>query len=174
MTVLRPSVRASALDGRIERSLRKEGISFERDAPRGGAFFDFLVYGPAGRIVAIETKAWEPTRANISRAKHQAELYQRSAGLDRVLVVIEGLNKSQPSVGLVNEADLPGAIRSLWESEQRGRLHATGRARTANGSQARRKTANRAPARKIATKATTAKKTVAKRARPKRRVRKGR
>src|SRR4051812_11467446 len=86
----------------VARVLASEGLEFEAEPSIGGLRPDFLVYGPNGKIIAIETKPWIINSKNFSRALEQAKHYQRATGADSAFVVVASTVQEDLSAGIVS------------------------------------------------------------------------
>jgi hypothetical protein len=103
-------LREKELADQVARSLHEANIQFDREVAIGGLRPDFVVYAPDGRKFVIETKAWEKTLGFRNRAAHQAELYRTAIGADRAFVVVDGLERSRVSEGVVTTDKLIPAL----------------------------------------------------------------
>ena len=109
---------------RIENSLLDERIEFETEVAIGGVQADFVVRTADGRTLVIDAKAWDKTAGFRNRAAHQAELYEDYVGADRAFVVVESLERSRVSEGVVTPDRLVTALKqeiakeSLSEGKQ--------------------------------------------------------
>jgi hypothetical protein len=79
-----------------------QGLDYLHDVVVGSTSSDFYVEAPSGSTTIFEFKAWQPTKANLERASHQASLYRRTSGADSAFVVIPGEFASDPSSGVVS------------------------------------------------------------------------
>ena len=66
-------------------------VQFEQESAIGGLQPDFVVRGPRGNLVVIETKAWNPRGGNTARALEQVEHYRQGTGADRAFLVLPEL-----------------------------------------------------------------------------------
>ena len=96
----------------VAEKLRKAGFQFEAEVAIGGIRLDFVVHAPDGREIVVETKAWEQSRGFRKRAVHQARRYKEILGADEAFVVVQGLERSRASEGVVTLDRLTSALRS--------------------------------------------------------------
>ncbi len=110
---------------RVARSLDGAGIDYESQPSIGGLRPDFLIHGPEGETVVVETKAWPPDRASVARAIGQAEHYKRVTSADHAFLVLRELRKDQPERGVVNDERLVGALTEFFARSGRGKARRT-------------------------------------------------
>jgi len=91
--------------------LRNAGLQFEIEPSVGGLRPDFVVHGPEGQVVVLETKAWSPRPGNFARALAQAEHYKEVTGADAAFVVLANARAGRPREGVVTLNGLVSAIR---------------------------------------------------------------
>jgi hypothetical protein len=102
---------------RIENSLLDERIEFETEVAIGGVQPDFVVRAADGRTLVIDAKAWDKAAGFRNRAAHQAELYEHYVGADRAFVVVESLERSRVSEGVVTLDRLVAALKQEMAKE---------------------------------------------------------
>ncbi|MCK4732534.1 MAG: hypothetical protein KAT65_08750 [Methanophagales archaeon] len=98
----------------ISKLLNNAGLEFEREPAVGGLRPDFIVYGPEGKFVIVEAKAWNPHGGNTARAWNQVEAYKRATGADQAFLVIGELKKNFGNKGVVNVNGLVPALREYF------------------------------------------------------------
>jgi hypothetical protein len=97
--------------------LKKSGFDFTQEPRIGNARPDFVVSTPEGHKIVIEAKAWRPTRKNVARARHQAQLYKDLSKAPAALMVLKALPPSATGLSdVVAIADLVSKILSLSKS----------------------------------------------------------
>ncbi|HSM14683.1 MAG TPA: hypothetical protein VLA66_11510 [Thermoanaerobaculia bacterium] len=96
----------------VARALERAGIPFQRRVALGGVEPDFVVTAPDGRLVVVETKAWEASPGFAKHAEEQAEHYRALAGADAAYVVVRGLQRSRRASGVVTLDDLVESLRA--------------------------------------------------------------
>jgi len=106
----------SSFDRDVAKALRRAKVDFERDAGVGGAGADFVVTSPGG-VMALHSKDWKPTRANLARAAAQVARYKESTGADEAFVVLKDLKKSDPEKGLLAVGDLDKVMAEMRERQ---------------------------------------------------------
>lgn len=111
--------REAVLIDQIAHSLRQAGFRFDRDVALSGLQPDFVVHAPDGRRIVVEIKTWEKSPGFRSRAAHQADLYQRTVGVDQALLVVHGLDRSRASEGVVTADKLVPALKDLMQKKVR-------------------------------------------------------
>lgn len=99
---------------RVARLLGRSGAQFTIRPKLGGVQPDFLVTARDGRQIVVETKQWTPQPATLRRAIHQAKLFKNVTNADEAFVVVRGLNKGQPSKGLLTQGELRTLIKDDW------------------------------------------------------------
>jgi hypothetical protein len=107
-----PRITEEMLSARIAKRLERANIPFAREVPLGGVHVDFAFRTPKNQLIIAEVKSWEPTRANLDRARHQVQLYKERTGAKAAFIVVPGIEHGQPELGLVNENEL---VRLLFE-----------------------------------------------------------
>jgi hypothetical protein len=95
----------------IIQNLEDSDIPFETDVGIGGVVPDILVHSPDGRRFAVDIKNWTKFEGFTIRAAKQSELYRTDIGVDRAFIVINGLQRSYTSTGVVTPERLVPAIR---------------------------------------------------------------
>lgn len=106
----------------ISKLLEKAGLEFEAEPAVGGLRPDFIVWGPEGKRVIVETKAWSPHGGNTARAWQQVEAYKEATGADQAFLVIRELKKNFANKGVVNVDGLvPALLNYFSEKRQRQR-----------------------------------------------------
>jgi nucleoside 2-deoxyribosyltransferase len=111
-------LREKELAEQVARSLHEADIQFDTEVAIGGVQPDFVVYAPDGRKFVIEIKAWEKTLGFRNRAAHQAELYRTAIGADRAFVVVDGLERSRVSEGVVTTDRLIPALEEEFAKKE--------------------------------------------------------
>ncbi len=101
----------------IATDLKNAGIPFLRDIPASGLRLDFLVVGPDGSRIIIQAKAWEKVPGFRTRAIDQARMYREVSGADHVLLVVEHLQRSRRSQGVVTAEKLVEVLQGLFAGE---------------------------------------------------------
>lgn len=109
--------REAELQDVIASELSSAGIRFDRQVSTRGLRTDFLVYAPDGRRYVVEAKAWDKYPGFQARAAHQAELIQRISDADGAFVVVEGLQRSDPTRGALTLDRLIPTLESAFEEE---------------------------------------------------------
>lgn len=97
----------------IATNLKNAGIPFIRDIPAGGLPLDFLVVGPDGSKIIIQAKSWEKVPGFRRRAIEQARMVQKAAGAEHALLVVEHLQRSRSSQGVVTAEKLVDVLHGL-------------------------------------------------------------
>jgi hypothetical protein len=98
---------------KIAADLKKADIPFLRDIPSGGLRLDFLVVRPDGARIVIQAKSWQKHPGFRSRAIVQARMVREAAGAEHVLLVVEHLQRSRSSQGVVTADRLVGVLNEL-------------------------------------------------------------
>lgn len=93
-------------------------IPFVKEMAVGGLRADFVVFTPDGRKIIIEAKSWQKQPGFRQRAIVQARLYQETAGADHALVVVEHLQRSRISEGVVTADRLVEALSTFFSGHQ--------------------------------------------------------
>jgi len=106
-----------AFNQRIQSILDEADIPFVTDAEIGGLRPDFLIIAPDGSKIVIEVKAWQKQPGFRQRAIHQAKLYQEVVGADYALVVVEDLERSRISEGVVTADRLVDALNMIFAGQ---------------------------------------------------------
>src|SRR3990170_8316710 len=99
-------IKVRAFEEEVASLLKENGIPFQRQVTVGGLQPDFLVTAPGGRLVVLETKAWEKAPGFTLRAARQAELFEKTTGADVAYLVLKDLERSRRSVGVLSLSDL--------------------------------------------------------------------
>jgi hypothetical protein len=100
------------LEERIADALFQAEFSFRREVAIRNLVVDFLVRHKRSRVV-LEAKTWLPTDENLVRAHEQARYVQEITGVDRVLVVVEGLDRANLELDAVPEGGLIPILRDV-------------------------------------------------------------
>lgn len=121
--------REKDLADEVAGKLDDAGLDYELDPSLGGLQPDFLVYGPQGQRVVIETKAWPSGGGHTARALEQVERYRRATKADHVFVVLEELGRNFKDRGVVDKDTLLEALQEFFEkTASRSRRGRKGRA----------------------------------------------
>jgi hypothetical protein len=99
---------------KIERTLRDEGLSYEREPSIGGLRPDFLVRGPRGELVVVEGKAWPSIGGNTARALEQVNRYKSATGADFALIVLDQLKRNYRQRGVINAEALANVLAEYF------------------------------------------------------------
>ena len=83
----------------------------------GGLRPDFMIIAPDGTKIVVEAKAWQKHPGYLKRAINQAKMYKEAIGADHALVVVEDLERSRISEGVVTVDRLVDALNLLLEGE---------------------------------------------------------
>ena len=86
--------------------LQKNNISFDSDVGVDGIVTDFLIYAPDGRQIAVELKNWNKFDGFTKQAAKQIELYKSNLGVDKAFIVINNLERSNNSTGVITYKNL--------------------------------------------------------------------
>lgn len=105
----------SEFEGKVAERLKEAGISFDRNAAFGGVRPDFLIHGPQDQVIILEAKSGSKRPGFTKDAAEQARLYKHKIGADDALVVIDRLERSTPSKGVVTVERLVDVLRSSLE-----------------------------------------------------------
>jgi len=111
--------REKELTNEIAELLRKEEyLSFEREVDIGGIRANFFVTTRNNRKYIIDVKTWDTFSGFRNRAAHQAGLLKETLRVDEVFVVVDNLQKSSISEGVVTLASLIPAINEAISKEK--------------------------------------------------------
>jgi len=114
--------REKELTNEIAELLRKEeGLSFEREVNIGGIRANFFVTTSNNRKYIIDVKTWDTFSGFRNRAAHQADLLKETLRVDEVFVVVDNLQKSSISDGVVTLDKLIPAINDAMSKEKSSR-----------------------------------------------------
>jgi hypothetical protein len=102
----------------VAQKLREAGFQFEAKVAIGGVRLDFVIHAPDGREIAVEAKAWEQSRGFRNRAIHQARSFKEILGADEAFVVVQGLERSRVSEGVVTLDRLVSALQERPEQRE--------------------------------------------------------
>jgi hypothetical protein len=94
----------------IQNNLENENLEYVTHVGVGGVESDFLIYVPDGRRFTIDIKYWDKFAGFTNQAAIQSKLYNTDIGVDKAFIVIAGLERSNPSTGVVTPKRLIPAI----------------------------------------------------------------
>jgi hypothetical protein len=103
----------------LERQFQAAGFNFEREPAIGGLRPDFLVRGPHGEVVVIETKIWDPKGGNTARALEQVNRYLEVTGADHAFLVLPDLKRTFREKGVVSAETIVPALKRLFQHPAR-------------------------------------------------------
>jgi hypothetical protein len=103
------------LNQKVSELLADAGVKFEHRPTIKGLQPDFLIKGPSGNSIIVETKSWPPQRGSAARAARQARLYEDVLDAEKAFLVLEGITRSRPAEGVVALTDLKDVIRHALE-----------------------------------------------------------
>ena len=90
----------------ILHALSTGGLDVDREVTVGSSTSDAYVRSPSGTSAVIELKMWEPSPANLKRARNFAGHLKDLSGADGAFLFLPGLAQSAPSSGIFS-ADEP-------------------------------------------------------------------
>jgi hypothetical protein len=102
----------------VAEKLQEAGFQFEAKVAIGGVRLDFVVQAPDGREIVVEAKAWEQSRGFRNRAIHQARSFKEILGADEAFVVVQGLERSRVSEGVVTLDRLVSALQEELDKRE--------------------------------------------------------
>jgi hypothetical protein len=94
----------------IRNNLDNEDLIYDTNVGVGGVESDFIIYVPDGRRFTIDIKFWDKFTGFTNQAAIQSKLYNTDIGVDKAFIVIAGLERSNPSTGVVTPKRLIPAI----------------------------------------------------------------
>ena len=110
------------LEDQVAKKLHDAGIEFDREISIGGIKPDFVVNAPDGRKFIIEVKNWEKYQGFRNRAAHLANLYKDKIGADEAFLVIENLERSSVTDGVVTiDKLIPAIVEAFSKKPKRKR-----------------------------------------------------
>lgn len=116
-----------ALENEVERLLRENHWTFQREVVMGDARPDFVVTTDAGDRIIIEVKSWDASTLNTARAINQAQQFRKLSKATAAIVVTKsGDRVTIPEGGVVPINLFPAFLLELVNSTpQRNRASKT-------------------------------------------------
>jgi len=107
----------------IQNALENENITYDSNVGIGGVASDFLIYVPDGRKFAVDLKLWDKFDGFTTLAAKQSELYSTDIGVDKAFIVVDGLERSNYSTGVVTpDKFLPALHNAIADKETERKL----------------------------------------------------
>ena len=94
------------LNNYIITSFEDSNINYDTNVGIGGVEPDFLIFVPDGRKFSVDLKYWDKFDGFTTLAAKQTEHYSTDIGVDRSFIVINDLERSNPSTGVVTPKKL--------------------------------------------------------------------
>ena len=107
----------------IQNELESENITYDSNVGIGGVASDFIIYVPDGRKFAVDLKLWNKFDGFTTLAAKQTELYSTDIGVDRAFIIVESLERSNYSTGVVSpDKFMPALNNAMAEKETKRKL----------------------------------------------------
>ncbi|MGB2963575.1 MAG: hypothetical protein WBB69_06270 [Anaerolineales bacterium] len=90
----------------IINSFEESNINYDTNVGIGGVEPDFLIFVPDGRKFSVDLKYWNKFDGFTNLAAKQSEHYSTDIGVDRSFIVINDLERSNTSTGVVTPEKL--------------------------------------------------------------------
>ena len=106
----------------IQSELESKDITFDSNVGISGVASDFLIYVPDGRKFAVDLKYWDKFDGFTTLAAKQSELYSSDIGVDRAFIIVESLERSDYSTGVVSPDKFMLALNNAMAEKETTRI----------------------------------------------------
>jgi hypothetical protein len=113
-----------AVEDYIEELLRKSKIKYKKQPFISGLRPDFIVFGPNGESIILETKTWDPKGGNTARALDQVNYYKKTTGIDQAFIIFRKLKRNFESKGVISADSLIPTLNKYFDEIKPAESHA--------------------------------------------------
>ena len=106
----------------IQNELENENITYDSNVGIGGVASDFLIYVPDGRKFSVDLKIWNKFDGFTTLAAKQSELYSTDIGVDKAFIIVDSLERSDYSTGVVSPNKFMPALNNAIASKGTKRI----------------------------------------------------
>ncbi len=101
------------LADKVANVLVRKGVEYKENVVVGNSLFDFYFKPNQGTTAVFEVKPWEPTQANLDRARSMAAMFVNTSGSPNAFVVLPGEFNSDVNSSVVSITELPSLVDRL-------------------------------------------------------------